>query len=106
MFDRGPTQTGRRHRRSNAEGVSLRAPTRGPLAQLAEQQTLNLRVWGSSPRRLTTFSRKLETFGSRRTQIDTLTDTLWRKSRVQLCRGLYLELRQDMTVGVQGEADL
>ena len=27
----------------------------GPLAQLAEQQTLNLRVWGSSPRRLTIF---------------------------------------------------
>ncbi len=25
----------------------------GPLAQLAEQQTLNLRVLGSSPRRLT-----------------------------------------------------
>ena len=28
---------------------------RGPLAQLAEQQTLNLRVLGSIPRRLTTF---------------------------------------------------
>ena len=27
----------------------------GPLAQLAEQQTLNLRVLGSIPRRLTTY---------------------------------------------------
>ena len=32
---------------------------RGPLAQLAEQQTLNLRVEGSIPSRLTTFLRDL-----------------------------------------------
>ena len=31
----------------------------GPLAQLVEQQTLNLRVRGSSPWRLTTFSSAL-----------------------------------------------
>src|SRR4029077_10222774 len=31
-------------------------PQCGPLAQLAEQQTLNLRVEGSIPSRLTTFS--------------------------------------------------
>ena len=36
----------------------------GPLAQLVEQQTLNLRVWGSSPRRLTIFTRKIATFAS------------------------------------------
>ncbi len=32
------------------------SPRRGPLAQLAEQQTLNLRVEGSIPSRLTIFS--------------------------------------------------
>ena len=32
---------------------------RGPLAQLAEQQTLNLRVLGSIPRRLTTLRSRL-----------------------------------------------
>src|SRR5215831_1721938 len=41
-------------------GVALRATelferNRGPLAQLVEQQTLNLLVLGSSPRRPTTF---------------------------------------------------
>ena len=34
-------------------------PDCGPLAQLAEQQTLNLRVDGSIPSRLTTFSSAL-----------------------------------------------
>ena len=40
-------------RRSHTDAAQLS----GPLAQLAEQQTLNLRVLGSIPRRLTTFSR-------------------------------------------------
>ena len=35
---------------------------RGPLAQLAEQQTLNLRVPGSIPGRLTTFGSKPPVF--------------------------------------------
>ena len=44
--------------------VSVNVPltahrARGPLAQLAEQQTLNLRVLGSIPRRLTTLSSAL-----------------------------------------------
>ena len=34
---------------------AARLLTRGPLAQLAEQQTLNLEVPGSIPGRLTTF---------------------------------------------------
>src|SRR5689334_7922053 len=34
--------------------VTTHAPQHGPLAQLAEQQTLNLRVEGSIPSRLTT----------------------------------------------------
>jgi hypothetical protein len=34
--------------------VQWRVHLNGPLAQLAEQQTLNLRVLGSIPRRLTT----------------------------------------------------
>jgi hypothetical protein len=38
--------------RSNAR---FREQRNGPLAQLAEQQTLNLRVLGSIPRRLTIF---------------------------------------------------
>ena len=36
--------------------VGPQFPTTGPLAQLVEQQTLNLRVRGSSPWRLTTSS--------------------------------------------------
>ena len=36
--------------------VFLHSTHVGPVAQLAEQQTLNLRVVGSIPTRLTTFS--------------------------------------------------
>jgi hypothetical protein len=36
----------------------------GPVAQLAEQQTLNLRVEGSIPSRLTTFRRKSDDLGA------------------------------------------
>ena len=38
----------------------------GPLAQLAEQQTLNLRVLGSIPRRLTTFFSAIRNINGRR----------------------------------------
>ena len=48
---------------SGAEAIwSQHTTTCGPLAQLAEQQTLNLRVWGSSPRRLTIFYSTIRDF--------------------------------------------
>jgi hypothetical protein len=40
---------------SRTRAAGGRASLRGPLAQLAEQQTLNLRVDGSIPSRLTSF---------------------------------------------------
>src|SRR2546425_2180829 len=36
--------------------ITLRSSSPGPVAQLAEQQTLNLRVVGSIPTRLTSFA--------------------------------------------------
>ena len=44
------------------ENTPTRIAHRGPLAQLAEQQTLNLRVEGSIPSRLTTFTKQFFKF--------------------------------------------
>ena len=52
--------------------------TCGPLAQLAEQQTLNLRVLGSIPRRLTIFLLKKRYFrggSASATRVDSLTES-------------------------------
>ena len=49
--------------RTTVRAVRIDALLAGPLAQLAEQQTLNLRVEGSIPSRLTTFPNKILTRG-------------------------------------------
>ena len=75
--------------------------TIGPVAQLAEQQTLNLRVVGSIPTRLTNFHKQFSEFHSAARHVETLSETLTRQNRVEFCGRVRLKRGQHMTVGVQ-----
>jgi len=91
--------------------VWIVTPTCGPLAQLAEQQTLNLRVEGSIPSRLTIFSEQFFDFAYRFTVLE----WLWlRLGCVSMCRRIVIEsidggairTRNQVTVGVDGDLDV
>jgi hypothetical protein len=89
---------------------------------LAEQQTLNLRVLGSIPRRLTTIPNKFTDFGvSRSTVLPTvlpkcqnfakafsrrLTVSLAAENGVHLRGRLDLQRPEDVRIGVERQADL
>jgi hypothetical protein len=82
--------------------------SRGPLAQLAEQQTLNLRVLGSIPRRLTIFSEQFRDFPLRRFVIERLwlrLGCVWlhRTVVVEPIDGSAVRARNEMAVYVHGD---
>ena len=72
-------------------GLEVALSSSGPLAQLAEQQTLNLRVLGSIPRRLTIHSKPLLAIARTR--------NVW----LWLCLGC-VRVRQRVVETVHGDA--
>ena len=86
----------------------MRDTRNGPVAQLAEQQTLNLLVLGSTPSGLTKFSSGNHTIRYEDrcefSCLDTLTDTLTsgtRENRIHFRCGVFLQGREDMAIRVQ-----
>ena len=88
------------------------SPRSGPLAQLAEQQTLNLRVDGSIPSRLTTLINKnakpKTSIGSAAELTANVTAIRFSRpqNRVHLLRRFVVHVRQHMRIRVERETDL